>query len=557
MLGVSSVRRPAVLMSIAIVAVYLALAMAQAGEPFIIDEMEFPRLAESVAETGRPVYYRGEQSPAHIGVFHPPLYGYTLGGWIAVFGFSPTAIRLFGVLMMIGTGLVGVRIVTLLGLAGEWGASIFLGLFLLHPFVIQSALLPDIDGTVLLLATVVLFHEVIRAAVHHESTMSAARRIGLAIAFALATKLTAVIVVPFVFVGLLLARGLKWALAVTGLSFLIGSVAFLFVWGALATLAGLPFLYPFEFTIESGLKGGVGDSGISELVRRLIPAGYTVYWLGVLLPAMATLGTAVLIGGWRTHPQRRVALMLSLWSLGTVAFFSFITGPPFGFPKYFIAALPTMAILGVVAVDAVLERTQARRFGLPLFIAAGVAVAALSGSQSAAVADAGRYSWPGYLWILALLWFGVLAAAAILRDWTIWLPGVAVLGLFMATVAYGLGMATAQASEDASVRYFPGEVGFEETVDRLRGLVEPEDPILVPKDIGSATYNRYHEQEVLFLEPDRLARVLDDEELTYAVVRTDWDYSYLVFPAVESIIEEEMDLVETIGDFLLYKRSDD
>jgi len=322
-------------------------------------------------------------------------------------------------------------------------------------------------------------------------------------------------------------------------------------------IADLPFSYPFEFTIESGLKGGIGETGISELLGRLDPAEYTVYWLGVLLPAMAVVGTAVLIGQWRTHPHRRVALMLSMWSVASVAFFSLITGPPFGFPKYFIAAMPTMAVLGVVAIDAVGRHIAVRRFGFPLLLAATVGLSALSGALSTAVADDGRYAWPGYLWLLGLLLLSLMATAALARDWTTWLPGVALLGLLMATISYNSGMATAQATEVRSVRYFPGEVGFEETVERLRQLVGPTDPILVPKDIGSATYNHYHEQETLFLDPERLERVLNDEELEYVVVRTEWDYSYLVFPEVEQIIEEEMDLIETIGDFLLYERADD
>jgi hypothetical protein len=41
------------------------------------------------------------------------------------------------------------------------------------------------------------------------------------------------------------------------------------------------------------------------------------------------------------------------------------------------------------------------------------------------------------------------------------------------------------------------------------------------------------------------------------VVRTNGDYSYLVFPQVEPVIEAEMDLLEQVGDFLIYERSPD
>jgi hypothetical protein len=116
-------------------------------------------------------------------------------------------------------------------------------------------------------------------------------------------------------------------------------------------------------------------------------------------------------------------------------------------------------------------------------------------------------------------------------------------------------MSAVQAGDTRSVRYFPGEVGFDETVAFLRSRVGPDDLILVPKDIGSATYNVYHEQETLFLDEDALTAVLADDDVPYVVVRTDWDYSYLVFPDVQPIIEREMILSDTIGDFLIYERS--
>ena len=551
----ASTTRPATILSFAIVVVYLALALVQVDQSFVIDEMEFPRLAEAVAETGRPVYYRGEESPTHLGVFHPPLYGYTLGGWIGLFGFSEVAVRLFGVLLMIATAWIGTRTVKLLELAGRWGHPLFLSLFLLHPYVIQSSLLPDIDGTVLLFATVLLFYELTRVARTEESVGSSAMRLGLALALALASKLTSVIVIPALFVGILLGRGLRRALLLTGLSTLVGGVVFLTAWWALASIADLPFAFPFEFTIQSGLKGGVSQAGIGELLRRLVPAPPTIYWLGVLLPTMAVVGTGILLAQWKSHPHRRVALMFSLWSFGAIAFFSMISGPPFGFPKYFIAAIPTMAIVGTVPVDMALDqptsRSSARWLGLVLV----VALAGLSAWRFVRISDDGPYAWPGYLWTVALVAVAALVLASVIRRRDMWLLTLPVAALLTATLSYNMGMAAVQAVDERSVRYFPDEIGFDETVDRLQELVAPNDPILAPKDIGSATYNRYHEEEQLFLDLDLLAEVLADEDVEYAVVRKGRDYSFLVFPEAEPIIENEMDLFDEIGDFRIYKRA--
>jgi 4-amino-4-deoxy-L-arabinose transferase-like glycosyltransferase len=68
----------------------------QSGELYVIDEAEFPLVAKAIADTGRPVYYRGEDLPANVGIWHPPLYAYTLGVWVELFGSSHVAVRSFG-----------------------------------------------------------------------------------------------------------------------------------------------------------------------------------------------------------------------------------------------------------------------------------------------------------------------------------------------------------------------------------------------------------------------------------------------------------------------------
>jgi hypothetical protein len=377
----------------------------------------------------------------------------------------------------------------------------------------------------------------------------------MALALAFASKLTSIILLPAVFIGILLGRGPRRASALTGVAALVGSATFLTVWWIVASVADLPFAFPFEFTLQSGLKGGVGDAGIGELLTRLIPANYTVFWLGVLLPVLAVIGTANLVGQWKSRPERRPALVLALWSVGTIGFYSMITGPPFGFPKYLITSLPTMALLGVVAAEWVTDRVSPKRLGATLGLIGIGLISVLAGWRFAAVADGGRYAWPGYLWLVVLVLLSGAAAAAIMKGRGRQLVILFVAGVAISTVAYNVSMSAVQAGDTRSVRYFPGEVGFDETVAFLRSRVGPDDLILVPKDIGSATYNVYHEQETLFLDEDALTAVLADDDVPYVVVRTDWDYSYLVFPDVQPIIEREMILSDTIGDFLIYERS--
>src|ERR1700729_1561976 len=77
---------------------------ASAWKPLQLDNMDFPAVAKQTAITGLPVYYRGEDNPNDLGLFHPPLYIYTLALWIKLFGFGEVQVRMFGYLCALMQG---------------------------------------------------------------------------------------------------------------------------------------------------------------------------------------------------------------------------------------------------------------------------------------------------------------------------------------------------------------------------------------------------------------------------------------------------------------------
>src|SRR6478752_1836898 len=87
------------------IAFFLLLSANQAWKPLHLDNMDFPAVAKATAETGLPIYYRGEENPKHLGLYHPPLYIYSLAAWYRLFGPTPTATRMFGALFAILQGL--------------------------------------------------------------------------------------------------------------------------------------------------------------------------------------------------------------------------------------------------------------------------------------------------------------------------------------------------------------------------------------------------------------------------------------------------------------------
>ncbi len=150
------------------VALYLSLVVPQLGRPLIYDEVDFARAASSLADPDRgpgpgPLRYdRGyiADYPAapdagqryQLALWHPPGYLLLLGLWQRAFpSGGDSSLRLFGALCGLGTLLLTAALGRLAGgrLAGAGLAAL---LWATSPFAIQSALLLDVDGTVLPLA---------------------------------------------------------------------------------------------------------------------------------------------------------------------------------------------------------------------------------------------------------------------------------------------------------------------------------------------------------------------------------------------------------------------
>jgi len=130
--------------------VFVFLAWLQAGKPLQLDNMDFPAVAAATADSGLPVYYRGEDNPQAVGLYHPPLYIYALAGWFKLFGAGPVAARMFDVLCAIVAGFVALRIVRdVFGPeAARKIAPAFFIVYLLNPFALQTFSIADIDTSI-------------------------------------------------------------------------------------------------------------------------------------------------------------------------------------------------------------------------------------------------------------------------------------------------------------------------------------------------------------------------------------------------------------------------
>jgi 4-amino-4-deoxy-L-arabinose transferase-like glycosyltransferase len=276
--------------------VFLTLALPGLRKPFVYDEVSFAQGAEAVAQTGRPyadfgyMIDRGRTDQRfQFALWHPPLYIFTLGAAFRLAHVSEGVARGLGLaLALVSAVLIYASVLRLLrGRAQADGAAALAAfLYLVNPLVIQSALLLDIDGTVL-----TLFVAAFIAAYVHLEGRPERRRLGL-LALLFAIGLWAKLTTPW---GLLVAlaathllrrnwrRVLRETLVIGG----GGALLFLATWALLCVALRLPFAMPFNVLwaeLRDALGGGGTDLGSPLRFGRAI--GAVVWWASPYLAGL-------------------------------------------------------------------------------------------------------------------------------------------------------------------------------------------------------------------------------------------------------------------------------
>src|SRR5947207_11412473 len=133
-----------------VILVFLLLSSFQASKPLHLDEMDFPAVAHATAHTGLPIYYRGEGAEHWSGLYHPPLYIYCLAAWFKIFGYGISQARMFGAACALLQGWIVICILRILfsKIVTRPIEPFFWLIFLLNPYTLQTAAIPDIDSTI-------------------------------------------------------------------------------------------------------------------------------------------------------------------------------------------------------------------------------------------------------------------------------------------------------------------------------------------------------------------------------------------------------------------------
>jgi 4-amino-4-deoxy-L-arabinose transferase-like glycosyltransferase len=552
-------------MTLGIVGLFAWLFFPRASELYVMDESDFAGVARAIAHTGRPIYYRGEDLPHDAGIWHPPLYQYASGVWVWIFGTSHTAFRSFGFFCALASASLGWLVVRrLFPDRHPWLALLWVGLFLSNPFLIQSALLPDIDGTVLIgLSMLMIWLAVETVVARRWRPTTASVLFGVALGLSFLAKLTTPFaLVPFAAAALGFGyRSWRWAVGGTALAVAVTGALFCVVWGSISGLAHLSFTYPFTFTYSSAVTRS-GHPTLDERLHLLWPTEAVTFWLPPLLLAIVAGSSFVALYHVR-QPAAQAVLLCALYAVVVFIVYNEITGPPFGFPKYYAPALGPALVVAVAPLGLLATQTIEVPRGLRATTVAGIAVAtlALSLGTYAGYRSAATRSTSALVWVAIGACAVALVAFAGPRIRTTGALVLPIAAALAALSAMDVGESVYQSRQKTNVRYFPGESGEAETVAEVRRIVGEAGmrraSLLSAKDIGYESGARYYEDAVYLGQPTVLAELIAKEPGMVIVTRSHFDYSEAIFPKGFAVIRRlaKPVWVSPTGSFTIWKRS--
>jgi len=514
----------------------------QLGKPYVYDEAAFAFAAHAVAETGIPLSNVGHMQTETPGDFskrfnwalwHPPLYVFTLGYAFREWGETEQTARLVGV----ACNALAALFAFAAGTIALWGrtraaplyAAAGTAVYVTNPFVIQSALLLDIDGTVLVVSVallLLLYTGLFRLPTPLRSrwTWLLMRAAAFAFGLSLWAKMTTAWALPVAAALYRVFATRPWRPLRLFIELPLipaaGAALFVSTWWLTCTLTGMPFLLPFQI-LDHELRDAAGStSSWRENPRLLLDlVSYVALWVSpylIFLFVWAGLArlTDLLTGPVRAGARRilRRPVAGEPWGAWSVDF-ALIGGAAIGaayliklaasFPKYHITMMPFWA----VGIAYLLFRYVKRVTWWEPFVY-GVVVAGMAGYFVSFVADkyvlfAGYdFVFPLLVWPAALGFAFLILCAALGRHN---LPRqLTILGLLL-TTAWSWGVNQAHQRADYSTAYNYGSFGQLNTARRLDAIVASGQPFIASRDVAYYTRGQLYVDQDTFWE--HLARL--------------------------------------------------
>ena len=515
--------------NVLVIAAFILLVFSQADKKFMLDAVDFPVLVKAISETGSPFHYRGETDIRSLGLWHPPLFAYSLAAFVKIFGFSENIVRAYGMCCVLLSAYLSILIYRTLFPSKEteksFFALVFLSIFLLHPYTIANATVPDIDSTLLPVTMLAFLYGLVRLPGPEKSIAaigsvpSSVLVLSLLFTLNLWTKLTTpLILIPTAFLVAWIKGGALKDVIVSTLKIAVFGGAFFFLtYWLYCYLLGLPFDFTFKFLLFSFTKNSSSGGGTSAFVANVLShlayARQFVNWIGLLFVfALAVSISDLIFQKKRSENEWILSVFVGMGIFVTVFYLS-LTGAFGGFFKY---PFPVFAILNLAIADYFYRNISSPRNHIDRIssvvsgsgfskikcaslglLAAGVVLAALYYQLVVAQDTLIRQDRPVSLVTIVV----ILGAAMLIGAFFNW-RNVRVIKkycvpLFLLIMASSqLGISRSQAVAHYPTTYHYGQTGFDETIAYLNKMLRPGELIWSMKDIGYYSKTNYYENYI-------------------------------------------------------------
>ena len=503
--GVSAgARLLAVLATLCLLGAALWLIAGQIDKPYVYDDVSFILGARAVAATGLPfgnqgyllhLYWQREQWA----LWHPPLYMYALGLTVKLFGESERATRGLSVLCLLVGNAVAFDLArrAVLGRGGSSARSLVAGVlavavYALNPLAIQSAMILDIDNTVLMVLLTALTWLTIRL----PGSWGLTTIVGIALLYAVSiwAKMTTPLIfgVALAFTRLFQPVGWRGALqAIVAVA--LGWAIFALSWVAIMTATGMPLTYTLDVVRNEAV-----DSGISSGHRLVSLQGFTfgvapaILWLGPFFCLLFV--TAGLPRLWSLLRGKGLEASDLLVVLGAAIYLAYIFKLAGSLPKYHAAMLPLWAAAAGALVATTVGRPTLAQYGVALI--GGTALL--------------WWYWDRMAELWAILWEEALNRELIVIPLLIGLGiaglwaisgrgnrlGAIPVALLLLTVSWSLTLDVAQYGRTGSTTYYYDRHGQKEAAAAVQALLRPGELYVASKEVAWYTDNlNYVDQE--------------------------------------------------------------
>lgn len=505
----------------------------------------------------------GDSTATVLEIAHPPLYNILLACSFRLFGETPAAARLLGVLCLLLTA--GVLLLIARRLFGAQPATQIwltaMTLTAVNPYFIQYALLVDIDSSILTFCMTGTIYFFIRLVQTNSTGNLLATGLGLAASF-WAKEMTPPILLAAIFFFLWPYAGLRRALRQTTAIAAIGVGGFTLTWCLFCAWTNVPPLGFVEFTL---LKKGAAASPFSHLPKAGLKIKSMLYWLS---PALLLLFCGYVAGrikalrvARRLEGQDFLLVYVGLMFFYTMVYIPSSTCNPL--QKYDYPAMPFMVLAAAAGLHRSLPLLTARTALLLLLV--GVALfcchwlCKLPDPLLAVSVNALRFRSPASLLLLLPPLVAMLALKKFRPTFT-WGRSL-VLAAGLVVLPQNAYVTVKQMSDYTTSPCWEnyGERGLAQTIAYLAKRVQPEHELVVRKDIG------YYLNGIAGLENMRWWYPMFRSELQkmkedFAAIDASGAIAYVVLGPYDQraparqVIQPHFTLEQVFGDFEIYRR---